>query len=348
MNNFYFFLIISFVMSAQEQKINSFFLKGSFKSDYSGYLYMSYNNQKDSCFVINNNFTFRGKLKTQSALASFSIKGKTTAMQSDFYIENKNITVSLSTKESVINDYVITFISVDEIIGTVTSQIQKDFNLFIIKHKNAKNYYGKLYKKVNEIVINNPENTYIFDLLCDLSNDNKLEKNELLKIYKKLNKVNANPSSIKMIEHNLNITHKKKVGDDFVDFQLPNQNNIIISTNQFKGKWFFLDFWSSSCLPCRKQFPSLKIIYKDFKLKNFEIIAISLDQNKQKWIQALEIETPSWINLIETKGVLGKIPVKYGIFSIPSNFLINPQGKIVAKNIEISVLVNFLTKNSAE
>jgi len=322
-------------IEAQKTKSKSFKLEGTFTENYPGYIYMSYENKRDSSLVTNNHFVFKGILNNEVSLASFSAKGKISTTSKDLYLENKNIKIVLTAVHKKINGYDITDFEIQSVTGTKTAIIQNDYENFVKAHKDDLNWQQQLYKKVFEIVSKNPENEFSRDILMGLSWDEKLDKAELQKIYAKLSKKD---NSIGRLEFNIFPEKYVTVGQSVYNFQLSDVNNELFNTSKLKGKWYLIDFWASWCGPCRAQMPELKKTYDLYKNKNFEIVGISIDKDKTKWINALHKENIGWINLIDQKEYSSEIVQKYAVYAVPTNFLINPEGKIEAKNISLDEL----------
>lgn len=107
----------------------------------------------------------------------------------------------------------------------------------------------------------------------------------------------------------------------------------MISLDSFAGKYVLLDFWASWCAPCRKEHPNLIKTYEQFKNKNFQIISVSLDAEKESWLNAIAKDKITWTQISDLKGQNNDIAVQYGVQSVPANFLINPKGIIIDKNL---------------
>lgn len=123
------------------------------------------------------------------------------------------------------------------------------------------------------------------------------------------------------------------VGKNYVDFVQMNVEGKPVKLSSFQGKYILLEFWASWCGPCRKENPALVQLYERYKQQGFEIVAVSLDVNKQQWINAIAKDSLTWPNLSDLKGADNIPALMYGVYGIPDNFLINPEGKIIAKNL---------------
>lgn len=108
-----------------------------------------------------------------------------------------------------------------------------------------------------------------------------------------------------------------------------------VALHDFRGKYVLVDFWASWCGPCRQENPNVVNAYNQYKDKNFTVLGVSLDRPgaKDAWLNAIHKDNLTWTQVSDLKFWDNEVARQYGIRSIPQNFLIGPDGKIVAKNI---------------
>jgi len=134
------------------------------------------------------------------------------------------------------------------------------------------------------------------------------------------------------------------IGQHAPDFTVISIDNKPIKLSDYKGKYVMIDFWASWCAPCRQENPNVVAQYAIYKSKGLNILGISLDTDKDKWQQAITADNLSWSHASDLKNFDGPTERLYHIEAIPSNFIIDPQGIIVAKNVRGADLEEFLNK----
>jgi len=134
------------------------------------------------------------------------------------------------------------------------------------------------------------------------------------------------------------------VGHTAPDFTLTDIDGKTVKLSDYKGKYVMLDFWASWCQPCRQENPNVVKQYAKFKDKGLNILGITLDEDRKPWQQAIAHDNLTWRHAGEFKRFDGPVVKQYKVEAIPSNFIIDPQGVIVAKNITGTDLEDFLNK----
>ncbi|MGN7723762.1 redoxin domain-containing protein [Chitinophaga sp. 22620] len=129
------------------------------------------------------------------------------------------------------------------------------------------------------------------------------------------------------------ILKKSAIGEPMIDFAQPDVNGKPVKLSDFRGKYVLLDFWASWCGPCRAENPNVLKAYNTYKDKNFTVVGVSLDDSGEKWRKAIEEDGMPWVQLSDLKGFKNEVASQYGIQAIPSTFLVNPEGVIIAKDL---------------
>ena len=149
-------------------------------------------------------------------------------------------------------------------------------------------------------------------------------------------------SYILQIESMIDRMEKVQVGSVAPDFTLPDVDGNPVSLSSFRGKYVLVDFWAAWCPDCRKENPNIVAAWDKYKDKNFAVLGVSLDRNRDQWLAAIEKDGLKWTQVSDLKYWSSDAAVLYCIRWIPMSFLIDPEGKIIAVGLEGEELHNKL------
>ena len=135
-----------------------------------------------------------------------------------------------------------------------------------------------------------------------------------------------------------------KVGDTLPTFTLKNANNEDVSSTSLNNKYVLIDFWASWCAPCRKGNKELVKLYKEIEASKFEIVGISVDTDIEKWKKAIEKDSIKFTQLNDPKGFDAKTAILFGVEELPSQFLFDTKGILIAINPTKAEINNLLKK----
>lgn len=128
-------------------------------------------------------------------------------------------------------------------------------------------------------------------------------------------------------------------GEKAPDFSLNLENGTQVKLSDFKGKFVLVQFWGSWCPPCRKENPGLSRLYELYHEKGLEVISIAVERNPAGWKKAIENDGINWpMHAMEPGDFSGPVSTLFNIHSIPSIFLVNAEGMIIAANPALEVL----------
>ena len=312
--------------------------------------------------VVKNKFSISGYIPESQAVI---IRFDNRYMSSDFIIEKGLQTISINTDSTRKLPVVKNKVMINEYphYSVFFKQPQMMRSLFDQKQDSLKKLYNYHLPELLKLNLTKEYNSY-----CDEDNKTLLrysEKNpsseiafwKLIRImswgyepifdsiYNVFSRELKNGYAGRVLYAKLENGKQLSLGKQFPSLQCVNRNYEKFSSNIFlKNKLILVDFWYSSCGPCRAQFNSLKNLYNQFSNKGFEIVGISIDKDtdKKKWEDIIINEKLIWQQYWD---VNGKEAHKLSINAFPTNFLIDNGGKIIAKNISLEELAELLSKS---
>lgn len=277
----------------------------------------------DSSLIVNKKFTFNGELKTKFLKSSIS-----TGDYSDrvtLWLE-KGLT-TFSAKKGKFNEA--------EIKG---SKIQEKFT----ELTKLRDTLEKIDQVDYAFIIKNPKSVIAAHTLGSYCN--LWGKDTVSALYNSFSKEVKQTSFGKKISTFLSLNRNIQIGDKFVDFSQIDTSGKFVKLSTIKSNCILLEFWGSWCGPCREENPTLVKIYNEFKQNGFEILGVASETNKQQWTEAIKRDEINWINVTDFKGGDNNAAMIYGVSGYPSNFLINKDGTIIAKDVYGDDLRNWLVK----
>lgn len=183
----------------------------------------------------------------------------------------------------------------------------------------------------NHIRENN--DTYLSAFLANLYFGNSEDMEELESLFTTLDESLEGYSPYDNLKSTYETKKSLVIGGLAPDFTLNDTEGKPVSLSSFRGKYILLDFWASWCAPCRQANPHIVATYTKFAGEEFDILAVSLDKSKENWIKAIGDDKLTWTHVSDLKYWQSDVAKLYNVTAIPFNLLLDPDGKIVAKNL---------------
>jgi thiol-disulfide isomerase/thioredoxin len=153
-----------------------------------------------------------------------------------------------------------------------------------------------------------------------------------------------NDDLTRQLVNKVNATKRIAIGATAPGFVSTDTAGKKIDLNDYRGKYTFVEFWASWCAPCREESPTLVRLYNEYKDKGFAILSVSIDKNTTQWKDAIRQDGYTWENVCDLNGYGGPTAALYTVTAIPNSFLLDKNGRIIAKNLRGKLLESKLAE----
>lgn len=272
----------------------------------------------DSTFIIKNKFYFKGSIIEDAMNVIVSVEANNDYKY--FWLENNEIT--FKARKGHFKDAVI-----------AGSKTQKEKEEFETDSKDATQANIDFIKARP----NSMHSAYLLNIYGI-----QWGKETTSSLYNTLSDKIKNSSYCKSVQDFIELNKEINIGDAFINFTQKNIEGNDISLSDYKNKIVLLEFWSSDCGPCRKENPLLVSYYNEFKQYGFDILGVTLDSKRTYWETAVRYDKLPWQTVCDLNGWKNKVALMYGISRLPTNYLIDRNGIIIAKDLRGEELKNKL------
>lgn len=317
-----------------------------------------YLHHRDNELMITDSSTIsKGKFKFQSKLIEptmywFSLS-RDAAQQPNivFFADEAPVSATILGGDSLVystvtagqtqKDYVEYKLMVNNFI-MIQQRMQADFNEAAQKgDANAQNAIKTEYENLNSqymagiknFIKTHPKSAMSAFILANDLNNPAIPLTEIEECLTYIDSSLVTNSNIKLVNKRIEDKRGTMVGYKATNFSQANTEGKLVSLSDFKGKYVLIDFWASWCRPCRMENPNVVAAFNRYKDKGFTILGVSMDSNRDPWLAAIQQDNLTWTHVSDLKGWGNEVGKLYGVSGIPQNYLIDKDGKIVAKDL---------------
>ncbi|HEY0272301.1 MAG TPA: TlpA disulfide reductase family protein [Chitinophaga sp.] len=305
--------------------------------------------KKDTGFVKDDQFSFNSVAYDERVIAQVIVFGQQGDRSILFYLEPGNIQLDVySGKEGLRRSGTPLNRELQEFVTMETAALDS-MNAGKSREEKVTVYHPAAQPVVLEVIAKymtlHPHSVIGIDQLSNVVRGFK-SPDSLTRVYNMMDSAVQHSKQGMLVKAAIEGMRATAIGKVAPDFTLPDTKGQPLTLSSLQHKYVLIDFWATWCAPCMAEMPNVKKAYGQFKDRNFEILGVSLDQPdaKDKWLEVIKRDGLSWPQVSDLKYWDSKVVNLYDLNSIPMNFLLDPSGKIIAKNLRGQALTDKLAE----
>ncbi|MGO3238773.1 MAG: TlpA family protein disulfide reductase [Psychroflexus halocasei] len=319
----------------KQSKVQHFDLTVNLSGDYPSEVYLKTDDITLTSKVNNSQAHFKDAL-SHSKSAQLFINDSTGSQR--FYLALDTLqTVNLMIDKDSIEDQFFYNISTPQVTPIIESSIKSSYAAYQKDDFSFKDFSDDF----SNFLKSYPNHQVIGEILTDISQKNKMNFEDLKSLKQQVNSSHFQRDDAELFERFYKIRKKYKKGEAFYPFDLKDLQQETVELKQIDAKLIYVEFWSTwSDEPMMKTQEFLDN-YRFYKSKSYEVVSISLNTNREIWLQNVVESNMPWVNLLTEQGYTSQITSDMGIYNLPQNYLIDNQGNIIVKNVNYDNLKTY-------
>ncbi len=301
--------------------------------------------------ILDNSYTLSGQLKEPTLLVAY-IEGIPRPLQMYIYNETVDMNVYLQDTFAVDitgSDYHQEYKDFDQYVSSRFTELNRLIGMYNegVHNRDSVMYLyteliGRMETEVKDAVANKPNSAILPLMVLVCSDLFEWAYEDYKALFDTFTPAVQQSEYGKELAKMVEMLSIGQIGTVAPNFSQTNEEGKTVSLSDFRGKYVLIDFWASWCGPCRIENPNIVASYHQFKDKNFTVLGISLDNDKTKWLEAIKSDGLEWKHVSDLKGWENAVARQYGVTSIPFSLILDPDGKVIAKNLRGEDLKAFL------
>ncbi|MCU0359404.1 MAG: AhpC/TSA family protein [Bacteroidia bacterium] len=364
MNRLLLFILLASLQSvyAQKSNIKTFPVKieGELRNSFQKVIYLHHQEGEtvfsDSIPVNKGFFKFQSKLSEPRMFWITFVKEATQQNNVVFFVDEAPVKIKLLAGDSLMystvtagtaqNDYMEYKVMINNFVS-LQQRMQNDFteaaqrgdvNAQTAIRNEFENLNAQYLFGLKNFIKTHPKSAMSAHILNNDFNNANIPLAEVEEALSYIDPSMKDNSNVKAAQKRIDDKRGTMVGYKATNFAQADPSGKMVQLSDFRGKYVLVDFWASWCRPCRMENPNVVAAFNKYKSKGFTVLGVSMDSNREAWLAAVQQDMLNWTQLSDLKGWGNEVGKIYGVTGIPANYLIDKEGKIIAKDLRGAAL----------